>query len=341
MGDLQALSNQATGHNGEERRIGSESEPAENTPVKPVITEVAPMVCNINKDAAMLYAKMAAIMSEVGFVSRDGTNTYFKYKFQRADDVYNAVRMAMANHKIAFFASMTDVIQDTTLTKRGETQINTRAIFRFTLACGDSGATITSQWYGEAMDTSDKGINKVATAATKYFLLKTFLIGDPGEIDPDSDSPEPAPKHKPAPPPTSKTEPKAEPDAPQVAYNLSEVMSQTAFMYDHPNHHSNSITAMIEVGEIEASDTTRSAIWKVFMHRCASKPLNFWEGKVMEALTAFREAEGSNVPVGSISQWVKDGGTVEQAWQAVRAYKALEDTPPATAKTGKTEDVPF
>jgi hypothetical protein len=136
------------------------------------------------------------------------------------------------------------------------------------------------------------------------------------------------------------------PKEPDVQYNLSEVMSRTAFMYDHPKHHKNSIPAMIEVGEIEPGFDTDTAAWKVFLHRCESKPLNFANPKVMEALTAFREAEGSRVPVASISQWVADGGTLEQAWQAVKAYKQLEDSPPATAKNGdkqtdNTEDVPF
>jgi hypothetical protein len=137
-------------------------------------------------------------------------------------------------------------------------------------------------------------------------------------------------------PPAEKPDPK--PDTPQVAYNLSEVMSKTAFLYDHPNHHKNSIPAMIEVGEIEPGFSTERAIWTVFMHRCLS--LKFADSKVYEALTAFREAEGSKVPVASINQWVADGGTLEQAWQAVKAYKALEDTPPATPKTGQTILIP-
>jgi|GEM_PF-4547377 len=55
----------------------------------------------------------------------------------------------------------------------------------YTLACGDTGATITTRWTGEAADSQDKGINKAATAALKYWLLKTFLIST-GDEDPDA-----------------------------------------------------------------------------------------------------------------------------------------------------------
>jgi hypothetical protein len=86
----------------------------------------------------------------------------------------------------------------------------------------------------------------------------------------------------------------------------------------------------------------------VFLHCAESDPIGFGQDKVLAALTAFREAAGSKVPVASISQWVNDKGTLEQAWQAVKAYKALEDTPPATPKTEQAtlpgtpkEDTPF
>ena len=40
----------------------------------------------------------------------------------------------------------------------------------------------SSPWYAEAKDSSDKALNKLSTAAQKYWLIRTFLISD---IDPD------------------------------------------------------------------------------------------------------------------------------------------------------------
>ena len=129
---------------------------------------------------------------------------------------------------------------------------------------------------------------------------------------------------------TGNGKPKTEP---AVQYNLSEVMSRTAFMYDHPNHHANSIPAMIEVGEIEPGYSTETAIAKVMMHRALSKPYNMPSLKVYNALTAAMEAEGSNVPVASVSQWIKDGKTIEQAWEAIVAYHENANLPPAQPVT--------
>ena len=128
------------------------------------------------------------------------------------------------------------------------------------------------------------------------------------------------------PPPTEKS---VATNEPAVKYNLSEVMSRTAFMYDHPNHHANSIPAMIVTGEIEPGYSTETAIAKTMMHRALSKPYNMPSLKVYNALTAAMEAEGSAVPVASISQWIKDGKTIEQAWEAIVAYHENANLPPA------------
>jgi hypothetical protein len=121
-------------------------------------------------------------------------------------------------------------------------------------------------------------------------------------------------------------------DEPAVKYDLQRVIDQTAFMYDHPNHAENSINAMIRVEEIEPEDTNIAAIWKVFEHRAKSDPYKMSMQKVYEALSAAMEADGSAVPVGSIKQWVTEGKTLEQAWQAVNDYHENIDLQPAAPK---------
>lgn len=331
MSDVQELSNQLTGRNGERTPIGREAKA--ETPAAQTGLATA-----VNKDMATLYGKMAQVMGEVGSVAREGTNSYFKYKFQRSDDVYNAVRTAMAAQKIAFIANMIEVHQEPMQTKQG-TQILTRATFQFTLACGDSGATLTSLWQAEATDTSDKGINKVATAATKYFLLKTFLIGDPGETDPDAESPE---RHVTTPAKSSveTSQPEAAPDStpetPKTGYSVGVVINRTNFMYDNINHCKNSINGMIKRGEITPDDNDTSAAWKVFEHRAASDPYKMDMEAVYKALSVAMEADGSAVPVGSIKQWVTEGKTMEKAWEAVTTYHENAKLDPA--KAGKKSE---
>lgn len=135
-----------------------------------------------------LYGKLAKIMGEVKHVPKNGKNEHFKYSFATEGDISDAIRKLLSEHNIAIFASMVAHEQ-----KPSGNTIKTVCTFEFTLACGDSGATHSCLWTGEANDNQDKGYNKAATAAMKYWLLKTFMI--PTGDDPDGASGEaPAPK---------------------------------------------------------------------------------------------------------------------------------------------------
>ena len=129
------------------------------------------------QDLASLYKKMAAVMASLQRIPKRGYNSHFKYEYVTDSDVMDAVRLAMGAAGLGFFNNLIDMEQDS---KR--TLVTVDATF----ADGDTGATMTVTWVGEALDTQDKGINKALTGAVKYGLLKTFLIST-GEDDPDSD----------------------------------------------------------------------------------------------------------------------------------------------------------
>ena len=134
-------------------------------------------------DKAKLYAKLANVMAAVERLPKNGYNEKFNYKFVKDADVADAVRKEMGKQGIAFFADITNVTQEIVPTKRGQT-IRTNVFIGFTFACGETGETETRHWRGEALDNQDKGISKAATAAEKYFLIKTFILGagdDPDE----------------------------------------------------------------------------------------------------------------------------------------------------------------
>lgn len=129
-------------------------------------------------DKSTLYAKMARVMGKLERLPKSGHNKHFNYHYATESDVADAIRKAMADEQIAL---LVDIAEFSREGKRTILKIN------FTFACGESGATATQTWYGEADDMQDKGINKAATSAEKYFLMKTFLIsaGDMAD-DPDS-----------------------------------------------------------------------------------------------------------------------------------------------------------
>lgn len=140
--------------------------------------------------ANSLYLKMARIMGEIGRISKDATTDAGRYSYKYASDdaVYTAVQKHLSENGIALFAAMVDVQQDLLTIGEGNNvkQVwHTRAKFEFTLADSETGETFTCPWFAEARGNDDKGVNKCATAALKYWLLKTFII--PTGNDPDGD----------------------------------------------------------------------------------------------------------------------------------------------------------
>lgn len=140
---------------------------------------------------ATLFRKLANVMGKIGRIPKAGENTFHHYTYATASDVADAIRKAMAEENIAFLVDMVEIRQEPL--QKG---IRTHAKFEFTFACGETGATVTRHWTAEADDTGDKGINKVATAAEKYFLMKTFIVST--EDEPDTDGEEGLSKNPPA-----------------------------------------------------------------------------------------------------------------------------------------------
>jgi len=144
----------------------------------------------VTTNQSTLFAKMARVMGKLEWLPKNGFNKHFKYAFVTDADVVDAVRTAMSAEGLALFVSMDSVQQE------GK---HTIASFTITFADGESGATKSIHWVGEANDTQDKGLAKAATSAIKYALLKTFLISTGDDPDSDNDGPvegEQAPKKK-------------------------------------------------------------------------------------------------------------------------------------------------
>jgi len=131
---------------------------------EPIIVAPAPCIPSLAK-------KMARVMGEITRVEKNGRHPHHGYQYATSDDVFQAVRLAMAKHNLAVFPNMVSWRQEPV----GK-QVRTYGVFEFTLVCGDTGESKVCHWQAEADDTQDKGINKVATAALKNFLLKAFVM---------------------------------------------------------------------------------------------------------------------------------------------------------------------
>lgn len=164
--------------------------------------------------AAPLFAKMARIMGRLERINKTGFNSHFQYNFATESDVADVIRVAMSEEGVALLA---DILE---YRKEGS---RTLLKIKFTFGCGETGATVSSTWWGEADDKQDKGISKAATAAEKYFLMKTFLLsaGDP-EDDSDNSKPVAAATKNTATKPTV-----VKPAAPKIADKPAQAKSAT------------------------------------------------------------------------------------------------------------------
>jgi hypothetical protein len=136
-----------------------------------------------------LWAKLVKIAAGVEYIPKNGRNDFHKYDFATEADVSNGLRKLFAANGVAFLASMESVERKaTTYTSNGKEKRNINALchFRYRLVDADSGEAHEVSWYAEADDSSDKAVNKAATAALKYWLLKSFMV--PTGEDPDASS---------------------------------------------------------------------------------------------------------------------------------------------------------
>lgn len=135
------------------------------------------------KTRAALYKKIAAVTAAVQRIPKNGENKFHGYKYALESDITDGLRELLNEHGLAFLPPIVLEWERTaTQSKAGDL---TRVKYQFGLADCETGETFESIWISEAQDNADKAFNKAATAAAKYWLMKTFLIatGD----DPDAD----------------------------------------------------------------------------------------------------------------------------------------------------------
>lgn len=133
-----------------------------------------------------LYSKLAAVMSEIGYVEKRGRNEFHGYNYATEADLADAVRSKLAERNVMLIPSLTNVNERAIKTAKGKDSTLTTARISFTFCDGDSGQTHTADWAGAGDDPADKGLYKAMTGAAKYFLMKSFLI--PTGDDPEHDS---------------------------------------------------------------------------------------------------------------------------------------------------------
>jgi len=132
--------------------------------------------------------KIISIMSEIGWIKKEGRNDFHKYNYAKEADVVDRLRTLFIKNRI--YPSRLSVIRSASrVEKIGETEYASEQVhFTMSLTDADSGETMTIEAPGTGFDKSDKAVYKAITGAQKYALLKAFLI--PTGDDPEASNPE-------------------------------------------------------------------------------------------------------------------------------------------------------
>jgi hypothetical protein len=127
------------------------------------------------------YNRKQQVINAIGALSPDGKHPHFR--FVSYEQVLTRVREEIAK---AGLQVSTTMIERPILEPFGKPG-GVRAIVHLKVRIcriDDPGDSEEIEWWGEGVDYSDKAIQKAATSALKYALMKAFLISEP--FDPDS-----------------------------------------------------------------------------------------------------------------------------------------------------------
>ena len=174
-----------------------------------------------------LAKKLAEIKSHVSRVAKNGYNEYHKYPYVLESDLLDVLGPRLAEANIMIWPHVDEY------KKLGDV---TFLMVTFKFEDGDSGETREVRIAGEGQDKGDKGVYKALTGATKYMLMKTFLVAT-GDDPEDEQGGEAKPKEKRKAGRPKKSEKQAEGTASestlttkeQVAFLANELKHDTAF----------------------------------------------------------------------------------------------------------------
>lgn len=139
--------------------------------------------------APTIHQALAAVMADIGQVSKNDWNDHQKFKFRGIDALHNAVYGPLCKHGVFVAPEVIEAHYADVQTSQGKPsrQATLRVRYTFHGPAGDSVAVVSQ---GEAMDSGDKATPKALAVAFKYALLQTFVIPTQDQDDPDHHAPE-------------------------------------------------------------------------------------------------------------------------------------------------------
>lgn len=132
--------------------------------------------------------KLAQVMALVERVPKTGHNANHNYDYATEADILAAVRSGLAERHVILAPDVESIVWEKLTTKSGgELKLCTVRV-RFDVMDAESGELLSVRMVGQGSDSGDKAFYKALTGATKYAVLKLFLI--PTGDDPENEKPE-------------------------------------------------------------------------------------------------------------------------------------------------------
>lgn len=127
-----------------------------------------------------IHERLHAIMTQVGVVGKDGTNSFQKYKYASEASYLRALRPLLSEYRVAVVPNVKTMMHD----PNKENLLHLLVEFTF-VNIDDPSDTVVATMMSSGADTGDKAIYKAITGAKKYILANTFMTetGDDAEAD--------------------------------------------------------------------------------------------------------------------------------------------------------------
>lgn len=138
-----------------------------------------------------IFAALSAIQSDLAKVGIEKAqrNQHGNYNFRGIDDVLNALAPILSAHGVVIMPSVQGFgIEQVTTTGGKPSRAATITVDYYIY--DKHGDHVVHRAVGEAMDSSDKSLNKAMTAAFKYFIFQAFCIPVHGQEDADAEDPQ-------------------------------------------------------------------------------------------------------------------------------------------------------
>jgi ribosomal protein L34E len=134
-----------------------------------------------------IYKAIIGVMSEIGAIGKEKTNSQQGFKYRGIDDVMNALQPLLIKNGVFVVPEVVEQTREDKVSAKGNPLIYSICKIKFTFYAND-GSNITAVTIGEGMDSGDKATNKAMAIAFKYACFQVFCIPTEEMKDPDGES---------------------------------------------------------------------------------------------------------------------------------------------------------